>query len=324
MHRIDGPGATGDNRFTEGDPASATPATTVTDDWLNAVQEEIAAVIESAGIALSKGSNGQLLSAIASKISAAIPTNVPQGNRGAFSNLRISATGASAVVSVTADELTLASALPAHRSVQAVSLSINSASVGANGLDAGTLAASTWYSVWVAWNGTTTIGLLSLSATSPTLPPGYTHKARVGWVRTDGSANKYPLGFKQSGRLAQYAVSASGNVTALPIMASGVAGNTSTPVYAAVSVSSFAPPTSAKIHTTVTQTTSGASASCAPNDAYGNYFSTDRPPANTSTYNSTGVIQAVSGDMALESSSIYWTSSGAGGRLLCRGWEDNL
>lgn len=74
MHRIDGPGATVDNKFTEGDPITAVPATEVTDDWLNSVQEEIAAVIESAGLTLSKVNNAQLLAAITAKITAAIPS----------------------------------------------------------------------------------------------------------------------------------------------------------------------------------------------------------------------------------------------------------
>lgn len=64
MHRIDGPGATPDNRFTEGDPVTAVPATEVTADWLNAVQEEIVNVIQAAGIALDKQQNDQLLAAI--------------------------------------------------------------------------------------------------------------------------------------------------------------------------------------------------------------------------------------------------------------------
>lgn len=64
MHKIDGPGATPDNRFTEGDPAIALPATEVTADWLNAVQDEIVNVIESTGIVLDKEDNGQLLDAL--------------------------------------------------------------------------------------------------------------------------------------------------------------------------------------------------------------------------------------------------------------------
>lgn len=45
MHRIDGPGYAPGNLFTEGNPATPVPATTVTADWLNAIQEEIAAAV---------------------------------------------------------------------------------------------------------------------------------------------------------------------------------------------------------------------------------------------------------------------------------------
>lgn len=64
MHRIDGAGATIDNLFTEGDPTTGVPATTVTGAWLNAIQEEIAHVVEAAGTALDKLSNTQLYAAI--------------------------------------------------------------------------------------------------------------------------------------------------------------------------------------------------------------------------------------------------------------------
>lgn len=73
MHRIDGAGATIDNLFTEGDPVSGIPATTVTGAWLNAIQEEIAKVIEQSGGTLNKPNNGQLYTAILAMIAAAQP-----------------------------------------------------------------------------------------------------------------------------------------------------------------------------------------------------------------------------------------------------------
>jgi len=73
MHRIDGPGATEDNRFTDGNPASGIPPTIVTDDWANAVQEEIVAVITAAGLTLNKAYNGQLKDAIEALIVGAVP-----------------------------------------------------------------------------------------------------------------------------------------------------------------------------------------------------------------------------------------------------------
>lgn len=64
MHRIDGPGATADNRFTLGNSGAGIDATDVTADIMNAIQEEICAVIEASGVVLSKPTNTQLLEAI--------------------------------------------------------------------------------------------------------------------------------------------------------------------------------------------------------------------------------------------------------------------
>jgi len=68
MHKIDAPGATIDNLFTEGNPALSIPATEVSDDWLNDVQEELVTVIEGEGITLVKGQQDQLQTAILSMI----------------------------------------------------------------------------------------------------------------------------------------------------------------------------------------------------------------------------------------------------------------
>src|SRR4051794_18731044 len=75
MHRIDSagtaaalpaPAAVGATVgfFTEGNAGVGTPATLISGDWLNAVQEELVNVILGAGIALDKTKRDQLLSAI--------------------------------------------------------------------------------------------------------------------------------------------------------------------------------------------------------------------------------------------------------------------
>lgn len=64
MHRIDSSSATSDNRFTEGSPTGGIPATVVTDDWLNDVQENIVNVILSSGGTLTKGRSADLYDAI--------------------------------------------------------------------------------------------------------------------------------------------------------------------------------------------------------------------------------------------------------------------
>ena len=63
MHRIDGPGHVG-NTFVEGDPLIPQEATIVTAAWTNAVQEEIANVVEDNGLVLDKADNTQLLQSI--------------------------------------------------------------------------------------------------------------------------------------------------------------------------------------------------------------------------------------------------------------------
>ena len=74
MHRIDHstaavalptPNASGSaGYFTEGNPGGSVPATIVTADWANAIQEELINVLVAAGITPSKVNNAQLLSAI--------------------------------------------------------------------------------------------------------------------------------------------------------------------------------------------------------------------------------------------------------------------
>ena len=91
MHRIDGAGHA-DNLFTEGNPGTATPATTVTAEWCNAVQEEIAHVIEEAEIELLKGDNTQLFAAIMLLIG----TSIAEQQRGYNVGDLVWSTGASA------------------------------------------------------------------------------------------------------------------------------------------------------------------------------------------------------------------------------------
>jgi hypothetical protein len=73
------------------------------------------------------------------------------------------------------------------------------AGFGQSKLDAGAVAASTWYYVFLILNETTatTDMLFSTSATSPVLPSGYTRKRRIGAFKTDGSS--HILAFIQHG-----------------------------------------------------------------------------------------------------------------------------
>lgn len=79
------------------------------------------------------------------------------------------------------------------RLVEPVNVTIDITASGANGLDTGSEASSTGYFVWILAKSTdgTHCGVLSLSATSPTMPAGYDLKRRVGWIYNNGSGHIY-------------------------------------------------------------------------------------------------------------------------------------
>lgn len=71
---------------------------------------------------------------------------------------------------------------------------VNIGNEGANGLDSdGGAAANTWYYIWGISDGTNFRGLLSTSATAPTMPSGFAYKLLLGTVRTDSSSDFVPF-----------------------------------------------------------------------------------------------------------------------------------
>lgn len=251
--------------------------------------------------------------------------------QGAFKKLQVSATGLSANVTVTAGEIVVEDAANSYKTLRAVNLTIaGTASGAANGLDAGALEINSWYSVWVIWNGATIAGLLSLSATEPTLPAGYTHKARVGWIRTDASGNKYPLSFIQAGRKVQYKVAAGSNVVAPPAACVGTQGTWSTtaPTWASVAIGSFVPSTASKISVGALSSYNNAAqtnVAVAPNASYGGTRTANCPPISVTVNGGSGVANdIVHGEFALESTNIYVVIQTANGSVIVYGWEDNI
>lgn len=295
---------------TNGNPSLAIPATIPGDYWFYQIGEELRAMIETGGLTPAAGTLTQLRDAILS-------TQAPI--QGAFKNLAASATGLSATITATADEIAVETASNVYKTLRSVSLSINSAGSGANGLDTGTIAASTWYSVWVIYNPTTstTAGLISLSATAPTLPSGYTYKARIGWVRTDGTANKYPLSFKQVGRRSQLVIAAGSNLTALPVMANGIStGN--------VATGNFVPPTASEIAVylggNIAVNTGGGTG---PSAVY-TYGNGGNAPLNCYNANTNGIQANGYAQFVLESTNIHYSSDSANLTLSSAGWVDNF
>lgn len=114
-------------------------------------------------------------------------------------------------------------------------VSVNGANVGANGVDVAVLVASSFYAVYAIGDSTDyqpVAGLLSLNATTPSLPTTYDMYRRVGWVLTDGSANI--LQFWQYG-------SGSSRTYYYDVAISALSGGSST-TYANVSLATSVPP----------------------------------------------------------------------------------
>ncbi|WP_411392551.1 hypothetical protein [Pseudomonas sp. MPB23] len=418
MHRIDGPGATADGKFTEGDPVAGVQATVVTDDFLNDVQEELISVLAAAGVSPVKGTQDQVLQAIykfaqnqkstafttagtstaltltpapaipaytaplrfhvkfsvssglnptlnvsakgpkflmqydasGAKVAAAffadqvsdviydgvdfvlldqLPSNSVQRRqslRGQAVNWKSSADGLSSSYICSADSVILANTAGDTTVVDNIALTLNTAATASatvDGMATGAVAASTWYNVYVWQNSATGVKRVTgdnnhTTGLAPTPPAaGFDLWAKRGSFRTDGTANKYPLRFIQTGDRVQWGVAASSNSTSLRMMTSGGATNTAVPLAA------FVPNSARTIQVLLVQVT--ASAACvAPNSSYGTYNDNVNPPP-VSTYfigGSGGATSKLPGDFVIEGPNIYWTSTNE--KLFCLGYEDSL
>lgn len=216
----------------------------------------------------------------------------------------------------------------------AVSSTINFGTTGVNALDAGTITAATWYAIWVIAKTDGTVACLaSTSATSPTMPTGYTYKARVGWIRTVAGGATLN-GVYQYGRRAQYVLGV-GSTTLLPTISNQTAaiGSVTVPTYVSSSVSTFVPSTAASIYLAVGIVGAGGSAAVtcliAPNGNYGAYNSTTNMAPVTSVTDTTSnqtLVHGFTASMLLETTNIFVATLNNGGNVTIQtlGWEDNL
>lgn len=246
------------------------------------------------------------------------------GVQGSYKNLLIANDNSTpnTKINITANALIVQDGSGNTAKLSSVSVSINSATSGAGGLDTGSLAGSTVYYEWVIAQagGASPSAVMSLSSSAPTLPMGYTMYARVGGTAiTDGSKNFFRVTQKNAN--AQYVVTPTSNTANLPAIASGTSGSVSAPTYTAFSVSAIVPATAGKIGVILVAPGEPGAAIAAPNGSYGPYQSTTNPPVLSQTQTN---VSATYASMVLESSNIYYASSGSGSGLFCLGWEDNL
>ena len=254
------------------------------------------------------------------------PTGSP-ALQGARKNLLVINDGSNPTTkfNITADELALEDSIGNTFRLKTVSVSVNSAVSGAGGLDTGTLAANTGYFAWVIAQplGGNPTGLMSLSATSPTMPSGYTLAARVSGAQiTDPSKNFFRV--RQVNAKAQYQVTAgSSNTAALRLLATGPAGSPGTPTWVglpvmAASPTPFVPSTASVIKMLVTNVVDQAIV--APNNSYGPSASLTNPPP---VYHDAFTVSYWPFEFVLESGDVYWAND-SGANLWVMGWDDNL
>jgi hypothetical protein len=197
-------------------------------------------------------------------------------------------------------------------SASAVSATINTTTNGAvNRLDAGSLAASTWYNFYLISDGTTTGGLASTSATAPTMPTNYVYKCRLGAMRTDGSVHFFRT--LQKGNWTQWKVTSATNTAAFP----SVGTTTSATLVALGSTSSVVPPTATQIRLYVTANV-GATIAISSNNATSTSLGTNPSPMQQTN----GTSPSMSGDLFLETINVYAATNAGTLSAFAVGWKD--
>mgnify|MGYP005725854977 CR=1 FL=1 len=141
-------------------------------------------------------------------------TGVSSPNLGAtetqgYQNLKIRTTANNSTV-ITCDSVLLENSSGVLIKVDNVNVTLNATGTGLNGLDTGSLAGAKFYYIYIINNGSTTGAIASLSSTSPTLPSGYTYKARVGGVATNTTSGADLLPGQQINSQYQFAHIATG------------------------------------------------------------------------------------------------------------------
>lgn len=415
MHRIDGPGATVDGKFTEGDPVGGIQATVVTDDWLNEMQEEVISVLTAASLTPAKGTQNQLAQAIAkiiqgqlgstvttagtaaaytlapspaidaytagqrfhvkfhvlgaatptinvsgkgaksikqydssgAKVAAVIglaqvsdivydgtdfilldqlPTSTVQRKqnfRGLSKNLKVSASGVSASISVTADNVIVANAAGDAQAIASVSLTLNTAAVASatvDGMASGVTAINTWYAVYAWYNSTSGVTRITgdSSFTAPTAPAaGFDMWALISVFRTDGTGSKFPLGFTQTGVKWRYTVKTGTNVATSIVLATGTTSGATSPLL----LTAVAPPGITVISVGLTAQ-NASSGGVAANNQYAAFPSLTNPQPLSAGANATTFSTTFMGDIVIETpNTIWWGANSSAVTVTINGFE---
>jgi len=267
--------------------------------------------------------------------SSATNTYVPR--QGSFKALAIKVTS-NTQATVAADFVAMTDGSGNYRTVPISATLDMTTSNAVNGRSSdAALAIDTWYFLWAISNGSTDGVLASVSSTAPTMPAGYTFKARVGALQTR-HADTSLYGIWQLGRKAQYIAGLAGgkpeSATTPGVLASGTIGTTgtTTPTLVATQVTGngkYAPTTASSVdvyYSSIFNASGQNSVSqIAPSQAYSG---TNNGPNGTNKLGGTLFWSTVDTlfarfTMLLESANVSIANSGTGVYVIL-GWEDNL
>lgn len=250
----------------------------------------------------------------------------PPMTQGGFVNLSIrnNAGTPNTQIDVAADEIVIPNTLAGAVKKTAVAFTINCATVGANGMDAGALPSQGWIYIFAISNGASVAGLASLSSSAPVMPAGFIYRKRIGAMRTDSSLHL--LRTLQLGTKAVYTVVTGSNTTAPPVIFNGAQA-----FWTAAAALAYVPATASQIKLllsgAMTQN-SNTYAAAAPNNNYSTSANSPTVPlaiggnANATTT----AFCNQSAEMTLESANIYFGVVGVFGSIVlsCLGWTDNI
>jgi hypothetical protein len=208
------------------------------------------------------------------------------------------ATGSANTITLTADALALYNSSGNMFGATSVSLSIGLASSGANGIDTGAIVNLTAYFYFAIYNPSTNTvaGLVSLSATAPTMPSGYTYKRRVGWF------------YYSSGIVAYIQRNRSFAYTAFRSPVGG------TQAAAYFSLANYVPPTATQVCGEMVSNNNTVTLG----DNVGNIIMQLTSVASGQCF---WFFQFVVQNAALQ---VYYSSSSSGGICYILSWEDNI
>jgi hypothetical protein len=179
--------------FTEGNPATGTPATNVRGSWLNMIQEELCSILAAAGITRAKTTYNQVNAALQKMYTPAIGA---ARNVSAF----LGTTGPSATFN--ADEIVVKTALGGQSyMLGAFSKAVSLSGSGIGGVVGTTPAANGFAAIYAAYGLVAGAGIFVTDATAAkapevagvALPSGYIASALIGIVPMGAAGNFAPF-----------------------------------------------------------------------------------------------------------------------------------